>query len=226
MSRRRAGRSRKVIFVRGKRSDKSHPHAEDRERDRVRETRARLRMKRRWKRGMVGSMLNTASRGDAMPAPWKMNATGAPDDTGCGGAQASEPLTEELLHELLDAPSPTAFTDRHGIEHRSLADYLNELLERRGLKRADVVRAAGLNETFGYQIFKGQRNPSRDKVLQIALAMELGIRETNRLLKAAGVNELYCKDRRDAIVLFCVDHGYSLQKTNEELYRFDEETLG
>lgn len=89
-----------------------------------------------------------------------------------------------------------------------------------------MVRAAGLNETFGYQIFKGQRNPSRDKVLQIALAMELGIRETNRLLKAAGVNELYCKDRRDAIVLFCVDHGYSLQKTNEELYRFDEETLG
>ncbi|WP_297037261.1 helix-turn-helix transcriptional regulator [uncultured Enorma sp.] len=150
---------------------------------------------------------------------------GGTNDTG-ESAVAAEPLTEELLHELLGAPSPVAFTDRHGISHRTLVKYLNELLEQNGLKRAEVVRAAGINETFGYQIFKGQRNPARDKVLQLALAMGLSLRETNRLLKAAGANELYCKDRRDAIVLFCIDHGCSLQKTDEELYRFGEKTLG
>ena len=142
------------------------------------------------------------------------------------GTTAEEPLTEELLRELLASPSPIAFTEAHGIGHRSLADYLNQLLDKKGLKRADVVRAAGLNETFGYQIFKGQRNPSRDKVLQLALALRCDLVETGRLLKAAGVNELYCKDRRDAIITFCIDRGYTLQRVDEELYRWDEPTLG
>ena len=44
-----------------------------------------------------------------------------------------EPLTEELLKELLAAPSPVAFADAHEITHRSLSDYLGELLERVGL---------------------------------------------------------------------------------------------
>lgn len=211
--------------MRGKRPDTSHPHAEDRGRDRVRETRARSRMKKRRKRGMVGAGNGCDEKGRALKTPWRMDGASGTDDTG-GSSAGSEPLTEELLHELLDAPSPVAFTEHHGISHRTLAEYLNELLAQKGLKRAEVVRAAGINETFGYQIFKGQRNPARDKVLQLALAMGLSLRETNRLLKAAGSNELYCKDRRDAIVLFCIDHGCSLQKTDEELYRFGEKTLG
>ena len=210
-----------------------HPRSEERERDRVRDTRARSRMKKRQKRGMVKPQQGGAKE-DAVATPWRMdgkNVVSSESPATAGESLAShgatqEPLTEELLHELLDAPSPVAFTDLHGIGQRSLPAYLDELLAQKKLKRSDVVRAAGLNETFGYQIFKGQRNPSRDKVLQIAFAMALSLRETNRLLKAGGANELYCKNRRDAIMIFCIDHAYSLQKTNEELYRFGEETLG
>lgn len=76
---------------------------------------------------------------------------------------------------------------------------------------------ADLNETFGYQIFTGSRNPSRNKELQIAFAMALSMKETNRALTAAGVSVLNCKDRRDAIIIFCIDRGCSLQKVNDEL---------
>ncbi len=137
-----------------------------------------------------------------------------------------EPLTDELLHELLSSPSPVSFTDEHDIGHRSLADYLNQLLVEKGLRRASVVRASGVNVTYGYQIFEGQRDrPSRDKVLRLAFALDCDLVETNRVLKAAGVNELYCKDRRDAILIFCIDRGFGLMKTNEELYRFGEHPL-
>lgn len=136
-----------------------------------------------------------------------------------------EPLTEELLAELLDAPDPASFADARNITQRSLSTYLQQLLDEKGLERADVVRAAGLNETFGYQIFMGQRHPKRNKVLQIAFAMRCALKEANRMLQAAGVNELYCKNRRDAIIIFCLDRGYSLQRTDEELYRFNEETI-
>ncbi len=136
-----------------------------------------------------------------------------------------EPLTEELLDELLSSPSIKSFVSHHENEQHNLSEYLQELLEKKGLKRSEVVKAAGLNETFGYQIFTGQRGAKRDKVLQIALAMQLSLKETDRLLQAAGANELYCKNRRDAIIIFAIDKGYSLQKTDEELYRFGEDTI-
>ena len=137
----------------------------------------------------------------------------------------AEPLTEGLLDELLGAPNPEAYLDSHDFGERTLSEYLQRLLEEKHLERAQVVRMANLNETFGYQIFKGERNPSRNKVLQIAFAMALSLRETNRALSAAGVNALNCKNRRDAIIIFCIDRGCSLQKVNEELYRFGEETV-
>lgn len=136
-----------------------------------------------------------------------------------------EPLTDELLRELLDAPSPEAFTGRHRLRERTLAGYLQQLLDEHGLKRAAVVKAANINETFGYQIFTGERGAGRNKVLQLAFAMGLSLKEANRLLQAAGANELYCKNRRDAIIIFCLTHGASLQEANEELYRFGEETI-
>lgn len=137
----------------------------------------------------------------------------------------AEKLTEELLGELLGAPSIDEFVCGNVLGHRGLADYLNELLAEKRLKRSEVVRMANLNETFGYQIFTGARNPSRNKVLQIAFAMALSLREADRALEAAGVSRLYSKDRRDAIIIFCLDRGCSLQKVNEELYRFGEETI-
>ena len=136
-----------------------------------------------------------------------------------------EPLTEELLNELLSSPDPNSFLLSANPSRRSLAEYLQQLLDEKGLERSKVVREAGLNDTFGYQIFKGTRKASRDKVLQLAFAMQLGLRETDRLLQAAGANELYCKNRRDAIIIFAVQKGYTLQKVNKELYRFGEETI-
>lgn len=137
----------------------------------------------------------------------------------------AERLTEELLDELLSASSLSTYLEREQPGSRTLAEYLNQLLAEKGLERSRVVRMADLNDTFGYQIFKGTRHPSRDKVLQIAFAMALTLRETNRALTAAGASELYCKDRRDAIIIFCLDRGCSLQKVNEELYRFGERTI-
>lgn len=139
--------------------------------------------------------------------------------------RVKEPLTEELLEQLLSSPDPAIFTTENKITQRTLPDYLQQLLDEKGLERAHVIREAGLNETYGYQIFMGQRNPARNKMLQIIFAMGMNLKEANRTLQAAGVNELYCKNRRDAIIIFCLDHKYSLLQTDQELYRFNEETI-
>lgn len=138
-----------------------------------------------------------------------------------------EPFTEELLNELLDATSADDYLLRHHTGKRNLCTYLQELLQAHGLVRKDVVRKAQLNETYGYQIFTGQRqHPSRDILLQIALAMNLSLRETNRLLQAGEKNQLYCKDTRDAIIMFCLSKNMSLVQTNEALYGHGMFVLG
>ncbi len=136
-----------------------------------------------------------------------------------------EPLTDELLAELLSAPDSSTYLEKHEFTDRSLSEYLQYLFTTKNLRRSDVIRAANLNETFGYQICTGQRGATRDKVLQLAFAMKLSLKEANRLLQSAGANELYCKNRRDAIIIYCLDHHSTLQEVNEELYRFDEETI-
>ncbi len=137
-----------------------------------------------------------------------------------------EPLTEELLDALLSGPSVESYLDSTPLPRCELSYYLQDLLAEKNLEQAAVVREAGLNATYGYEIFTGaKKRPSRDKILQLAFAMKLDLRETNRLLKTGQVSELYCKVRRDAIILYCIDNGYSLQAADEELYRMGEKTI-
>ena len=136
-----------------------------------------------------------------------------------------ELLTDDLLKELMSADDPIEFADKYGVTERRLPEYLQQLLDEKGLNRPDVIRAAQIGETYGYYIFTGKRNPKRDYVICIALAMHCSLMETNRMLQAAGLSALYCKDRRDVIIIFGINHGYSLQKVNEQLYEFREKTL-
>ena len=140
--------------------------------------------------------------------------------------RVKEPLTNELLEELLSSPDPAKFASKNKITRRNLPDYLQQLLDEKGLSRPKVIAEAGLNATYGYEVFMGRKRPSREKVLPLIFAMNCTLQEANRMLQAAGVNELYVKDRRDAIIIFCLEHGYSLMKTNEELFRFGESIIG
>ena len=134
-------------------------------------------------------------------------------------------LTEKLLDELLSKPNVEDFVDSKQFNSVDLCDCLNDFLKEKNMTRKQVIHKTNINETHAYQIFSGDRGASRNKVLQLAIAMSLNLRETNRLLHAAGVSSLYCKDRQDAIVIFCIEHAYDLQQIDEKLYEFGEETL-
>ena len=140
-------------------------------------------------------------------------------------ASPEERLTEELLEQLLASATPEAYLADVPTEDRSLAEFLRTLLDGKGLKRSDVIRAAGINATFGYQIFQGTRKPGRDSAIMLAFGLGCDLRETQRLLRLAGVSELWCKIRRDAILIFAVEHGFTREQADDELWRLGEKTL-
>ena len=141
------------------------------------------------------------------------------------GEAPQERLTEELLERLLAAQSPEAYLDQDLTLDRELPDYLRGLLAEKGLKRADVIRASGLNGTFVYDVFTGKSRLGRDNALLLALGLGCSLRETQRLLRLDGVSELWPKVRRDAVIIWCVEHGFTRSQTDDELYRLGEKTL-
>lgn len=136
-----------------------------------------------------------------------------------------EPLTEDLLERLLASDSPEAYLDDGSTIDRTLAGYLGELLERAGLNRSQLARSSGVDISFVYDIFSGKSRPHRDNALLLGIALGCSVRELQRLLRLAGVSELWPKVRRDAIIIWCVEHRYSADRCDDELYRLGERTV-
>ena len=96
-----------------------------------------------------------------------------------------------------------------------------------------VAVAAGGYHTLGlradgtvvYDIFSGKSRPGRDHAVMLALGLKANLRETQRILRLAGVAELWCKHRRDAVHIWCIEHGLTRAETDDELYRLGEKTL-
>lgn len=146
-------------------------------------------------------------------------------DGSAQGGSGEERLTEDLLERLLAAASPEDYLESEGIGARELVGYLRELLAAHGLKRADVVRGSGINQTVIYDIFQGKSRPGRDHAIMLAFGLRCDLRQTQRLLRLAGVSELWCKQRRDAILIWCVEHGLTRAEADDELFRLSEKTL-
>lgn len=141
--------------------------------------------------------------------------------------QKKNNITQEMLEALKNSKTIEDFTKRHVTQFLdiNLKDYLVSILQAKKLKKADVIKASNLSEVYAYQIFSGVKNPSRDKLLSLAVAMKLSFEECQRLLKLAAVNELYVKNRRDAIVIFGLMKGLDVLELNDLLYELEEFTL-
>ena len=170
---------------------------------------------------------NTQKPGPASDAAAKKSPAKpkAPSTSTAPTPSPTEHLTEELLERLLASKSVDSYLENAETPNRSLPDYLFELLHKRKLKRADVMRGSGLNGTVVYDIFSGKSRPGRDHAVMLALGLKANLRETQRILRLAGVAELWCKHRRDAVLIWCIEHGLTRAETDDELYRLGERTL-
>ena len=117
------------------------------------------------------------------------------------------------LKNVLSIGAYFAKNQKHML-HQTLPEHLNTLLKEKGLKRADVVRGSLLDRAYVYQIFSGEKTPSRDKLIAIAFGLHLSDEETQKMLKLSGNRELYVRDKRDALILFSIQRGKDIFDTN------------
>lgn len=112
------------------------------------------------------------------------------------------------------------------ITNPTLSQHLNKLLSQKGLKRKVVIETAHLDINYISQLFNGHKfNASREHILSLAFGFSLNNEEADRLLKIAGVGALYPKNKRDAVIIYALENGMSIDQTDDILLSHNLEPL-
>lgn len=136
--------------------------------------------------------------------------------------------TEELYHEIKNATDVEDFLTKNQAQllHDTLSEHLHMLLSQKKLSRAEVVRGSQLDRSYVYQIFSGEKTPSRDKLIALSFGLRLSDQETQKMLKLSGNRELYARDARDALILYAIQRRQTIMQVNDLLFCHNLTLLG
>ena len=122
-----------------------------------------------------------------------------------------KPLDTNIMQEKLKGDSfPESWNEFLDGDIRAFFD---ELIELQGRRRSDVIRKANIERGYGYQLLEGRRRGDRDYYLSIALALSLDLSTTQRMLAVTRSGALHPLIKRDAALIFAINHGYDNEKT-------------
>lgn len=130
--------------------------------------------------------------------------------------------TEDLMTVLRSAGSGEVreYLREHFAQGQpTFVQYMDALLEEKGLKRQEVLLRACLPQKYGYKLLTGESHTTdRDKLLRICLAMELSLKQTQRVLRLYGMSELYPKNARDVVLIAAIGRRrYDVDQISQEL---------
>ncbi len=136
--------------------------------------------------------------------------------------------TQQIVKELNLCDDFKTFynENKNDMISKKLPQILEEILEEKGLKKSEVIKASELAEIYAYQIFSGTRTPERKKLLCLSRGLCLNLQETQTLLKAAGYTQLYVKIPFDSIIMYGICKEMTVPQINQILFDYELETLG
>lgn len=134
--------------------------------------------------------------------------------------------TTELLNRLKQAEDINGFIEENSGEfmETSFVDFLNEMLVCKNTSVADVMKGSGQSD-YVYKIFRGERKPSRDIVIAVAVGMGLDADEAQLLLRIAKLARLDPRDKRDSVIIYGLKERLDIGRVNDILYDLNEATL-
>ena len=127
----------------------------------------------------------------------------------------------ELFAELKNNDLPNYLENNHDEFFVSLNEYLQLLLEDKNLLKLNVIRQSNIERRYAYSIFSGSRiNPSRNKILALANALNLNLQETQELLRHARHCELCPRSPFDSVIISSIFQHLDVLQTNSLLENF------
>ena len=139
-------------------------------------------------------------------------------------AKRTDDLMQELNGQEFDL-------DRYFKENPStfinvdIKNFWKEAIKKSGKTKSDIINKADLSYCYFYDIINGRKIPSKDKIIRIVLAMKLDLDDCQEALRISGKSALYPRIKRDSILIYAINKGYSVYETNDLLTEYGEELL-
>lgn len=142
--------------------------------------------------------------------------------------QTNQTRTSTLFRRLFKTSSIKEFMEKNADEMQlqSFSEYITGLCKKKGEVPERIIRRANIERSFGHQLFKGAKKPSRDTVLQLAFGFEADVDTAQKLLKHAGMSALYPRVKRDTAILYCLHNRFTIVETQNVLHEMDLPLIG
>ena len=108
---------------------------------------------------------------------------------------------------------------------KTFPEYYRSLPRVKETTDSALIERSGIERSYYYQIMKGKRHPSRDKILRLCIGAGLTLRETTRALELSENAPLYPKSRRDIIITVAINQSTTVIDTNLLLFEYGEKAL-
>ena len=107
-----------------------------------------------------------------------------------------------------------------GMETQDFSDALGRLMEEKKASVLSIVEHANVSKSYVNKLRSPSEKtprPSRHVILDIALAINASLEETNHLLKTARYQELYARDPAEALIIWGMLKGLDGEQIRELL---------
>lgn len=142
--------------------------------------------------------------------------------------QNNQTRTSTLFRFLFRAPNLEQFMKKNAEEMQlqSFSEYITELCKKQGEIPEHIIKRANIERSFGHQIFRGSRNPSRDTVLQLAFGFNADVNMAQNFLRYAGMSALYPRLKRDAAIIYCLHNHFTIVEAQRVLHEMGLPLIG
>lgn len=139
-------------------------------------------------------------------------------------AKRTNDLMEELSGQDTDLDryfeeNPTSFINV------DIKEFWKNAVDTSSKTKSDIINKADMSYCYFYDVINGRKIPSKDKIIRIVLAMNLSLDDCQEALKISGKSALYPRIKRDSILIYAINKGYSIYQTNDLLAEHGEEML-
>jgi O-acetyl-ADP-ribose deacetylase (regulator of RNase III)/transcriptional regulator with XRE-family HTH domain len=112
-----------------------------------------------------------------------------------------------------------------GIYTDSFGKHLQQLINKKGLKNSEVYSAANITKQYFSKLLKDQVNPSKEKVLALAVGLQLNLDEAVDFLSLAGYSFSPISQTDAVIEFFIRHHDYNVIKIDIVLFDYGLDPL-
>ena len=137
-------------------------------------------------------------------------------------------VTDELMTALKnETDSVENYLDENRdelikIDIRSL---WSEMIKKSGLTKTDIIDSSDCGYNYFYCIINGRKTPSRDKIIELVIAMKLSVDDCQKLLKLNEKAPLYPRIKRDSIIIYGIENGQTVFEISDTLKKNGEKPL-